>query len=102
MTRSVAEEILPNEAAKIAGVSRSLIQRLVDSGKLRGRRVSGMRLIDKRDVERLATERARRRREGGPSSGGTRGLGQQAGRPSGLRKPPELNEGAVTKSTRRL
>lgn len=55
-------EILVSEAGRVLGLSKDAVRRLVDRGVLRARRVSGIRLLLREDVERLAEERARKRR----------------------------------------
>lgn len=58
-------EILVSEAGRVLGLSKDAVRRLVDRGVLRARRVSGIRLLLREDVERLAEERARKRRATG-------------------------------------
>jgi len=50
--------VLPSEAARIVGVSAAMIRWLVDTGKLPAERtVTGVRVIDRAAVEKLAAER---------------------------------------------
>lgn len=59
------QEILVSEAGRVLGLSKDAVRRLVDRGVLRARRVSGIRLLLREDVERLAEERARKRSDAG-------------------------------------
>ncbi len=52
--------LLPSEAARRLGVSRSAILNWTNTGRLRvAMRASGVRLLDSRDVERLKRQRER-------------------------------------------
>jgi excisionase family DNA binding protein len=57
--------MLASEAARRLGLSPQEVRRLVDTGRLEAERGTlGIRLISKRDVERLAEERAEHGRAG--------------------------------------
>jgi excisionase family DNA binding protein len=55
----MAPEILIGEAARILNVSVSLVRYLERTGQLRAKRVGGLRVFDRADVETLAIERYR-------------------------------------------
>lgn len=57
------QEMLVSEAGRVLGLSKDAVRRLVDRGVLRARRVSGIRLLLREDVFRLAEERRRAREE---------------------------------------
>lgn len=55
-------DLLPQDAAKVIGVSADTIRWYESRGLLRARRtISGVRLFNREDVERFARERAAKR-----------------------------------------
>ena len=60
-----SDAILSSEAARILGVSAQTVHYLEKTGRLPAMRASGVRIFQREDVLRLATERSKKARQRG-------------------------------------
>ena len=57
------DKLLPYEVARILGVTPDTVRDMERAGRLRADRIGGMRIFNRRDVEKLRVEREARSRE---------------------------------------
>ncbi len=55
----MVDMLLPHEAARILGVTPDAVRAMEKNGRLHADRIGGMRVFNRRDVEKLQAERER-------------------------------------------